>query len=280
LVVVGWALWWPTLFRPVGRLDELVGWTTAPSGEELHAMLRAPWLWVYGGTPSWLGLWLDLVVVVVVVVGATRLGRTGWILLATFVTWPLVSIAFSSHQPVLLDRVLIPSSVAVYPLIAAGLWSLGRWMGMVGTGGLLLLAIPGLISFSTDFELSEFERAAEIVAAESTDDTAVVYVANFSQFAFDHYAQLDGTEVGVPSDFLDDPLGSQIVELDDRARVVSLAADVSDIWLVYTREESLDPDRLVDKWLRESMTPIKCIDLRGIELIQYSRDGEADPTCP
>lgn len=290
LVLVGYGLWLPSLFGQINRLDRALRWTDGPSGEEIHAMLRAPWLWVYGGTPSWLGVWLDVLVLGLVVFGAVRLRRAGWLLAAVFVVWPVVALLVSTQQNVLIDRVLVPSSIAAYPLVAAGAWSLaqwspggrpvGRWVGAAAVAALLLLAIPGLVSYAQDYRLTEFERAADVVASGSTDGTTVVYVANFGQIAIDHYADLPGDEVGLPADFFADPAGDNVVTPESLDRLDEVIETSSDVWLVRLATGSTDPDGLAYARLDEHLEPTRCVTVRGIVLVHFTPDGTRDPTCP
>lgn len=277
-VVVGaWALWWPALARQMGRLDSALAWVADPTADQLHAMLAAPWLWVPGGRPGWAGLWLDVAVVAVAGLGAYRLGRVGAVLGAVAIALPLVLVSWDGVT--LLDRVLLPSSVAIYPLVAVGLWSLGAWVGAAGTAALVLLAVPGLVSYQQDVRLTAWDEAADTIAAEATDRTGVVYVGNYAQLPLERYHQPAGPTMGLPADFLDDPSGPRAVTPEALDRLDGLLADTDDVWLVYSRQAAEDPDRLVAGYLAERRAVVGCAQLQGVELVHYSVDGSTDPSC-
>lgn len=275
-----WALWWPSLLGQVGRLDEALAWAGDPSADGVRSTLGAPLAWASDGRPWWAGVWLDVAVVALAVLGARRLGRPGWVLLAAFAALPVVALGLAAVDHTLVDRVLLPSSVAVYPLVAAALWRLGRWVGGLGTLALVVAALPGLLGPQPVGQRSEFERAAQLVAAEATPDTVVVYAASFGQLGIDRYVDLPGPEIGVPADFFADPWGSSTVTWTSLDELERRVAGRDDVWLVSTLRGSVNPDRRIERRLGRTLTPTTCLQLRGIELVHLTAEGERDPACP
>ncbi|MDX1658608.1 MAG: glycosyltransferase family 39 protein [Nitriliruptorales bacterium] len=267
-----WLLWLPSMIRQLGNVEQNLAWVERETGW-LDAVTGVAGVWA----TSELGDLSELMVASAVAVplallGWKRLPREGaarWMLLALLLVLPIFELLSLLGIPFLVVRSLLPTSVALIGLVAAGLASLSyRWLTTAGTAGLaIVLGLGGANLLRADTHA--WEQVTAVLEAEVQSDEAVLYVMNVGQLATSWIGTVPGRSFPLPGPFAERQIWDETVTAGAVDRVASEVAGSTPVWLVYAHGDRLDPDGHVLSWLDAERE----VDLRmrfgGVELRRY-----------
>jgi mannosyltransferase len=190
LVVILWSWWWPAV---VAQSTERLGanfWVPEPT----LALATELTLKAYGGPHlSGLRMYAAVLALALAAFGMAHLWRRGpQVLPATVavVSIPFLTYLISLLRPVLILRVLLWPTVALYLCVALGLSAIRwRWLRLPFAAAVLLLSLRGAYSYHEYTPRKEpWDEVASFVAAREEPDDAVVLVPEDAVFAFDYYS--------------------------------------------------------------------------------------------
>jgi mannosyltransferase len=246
-----WLVWFPVFVRQSMRTMEGGGHRKVPGVAELVAAFRDLSFGQTTLTPAWqlAGDALAGAAVVAALAAAVILARTRarirrWAptLLVFAVTAPAVAYGASlASKPVFLVQSLMWTSVPFFVLVGVLLAQLPRPPAMVFAAGLVAVTVTGLVAYYPSAHKEPWRDAAAYLRPRLETGDLVVYSADYAQIPMDYYL---GHPPGVTQ------IGTQYLP-PDLAAVRRELPDARQVWLVYAHEEFADPNRWVEKVLRE-----------------------------
>jgi 4-amino-4-deoxy-L-arabinose transferase-like glycosyltransferase len=249
------------LFAPwlIGVLPGQLGfierayWLDAPGANEAARALMLPVLTFYEVPTLWLlwvGLFVSLVLLVLLILRAWRLrSRAGWFLL---LCWAPIAMLFAVAQwrPVYLERALLPS--ALFYLVALG-WLLtrGRLPRLLNAGVAALLIVAVIGSLVGHYAYARFPRppfreAVAYLQERVGPDDAVVHTNKLTFFPMHVYApDLAGEFLAdrprSPEDTLALPT-QEALGIFAAPTMAEAAGETERVWLIYFTEETEQMD--------------------------------------
>ncbi|MBN1811550.1 MAG: glycosyltransferase family 39 protein [Anaerolineae bacterium] len=281
------------LFAPwlIGVLPGQLGfierayWLGAPGANEAVRTLMLPVLTFYEVPVFWLlwvGLFVSLVLLVLLILQAWRLrARAGWFLL---LCWVPVVVLFTVAQwrPVYLERALLPS--ALFYLVAVG-WLLARGglprLLNAGLAALLIVTVTGSLVGHyayARFPRPPFREAVAYLRERVEPDDAVVHTNKLTFFPVHVYApdlagEFLADRPGSPEDTLALPTQEAlgIFATPTMAEAVGAAERV---WLIYFTEEMEQvEEHPALAWLEGRFVEVKQERFNDLVVALYRREG-------
>jgi len=185
------------------------------------------------------------------------------LLLFTFFVPVGAEVLISLKRPIVATQTLIWASVPYYVLIAKGVVALrNKWAVCIGIALLTVFSSLALYKYYTQFEKERWDLAAQFVSENLDKNDLILFSSGFGQIPFDYYFdrydKIDIEEHGVPKD-----LSEKKVTLESLFPLDKLIHGHKRVWLIYSHEESTDPQRLSKTTLEKGYCLLKKRDFKS-----------------
>jgi 4-amino-4-deoxy-L-arabinose transferase-like glycosyltransferase len=299
MIGIGYLPWLPILLIQAKHVNQYF-WIPRPTWTTLRGTLlnfysgflfsNSPWHPRLGHWPA-NSLYVPLLVLLLLGIWYGR--RSPFAILSSLILWlvPMgVVYALSQIKPTYLDRTVLPASIGLFMLWAAGATEarhrLLSWLSLVTVVAMLAANILSLSNLYTGAEKEEWNEAAAIVARNSQPGDVVLVDSGLNQIAFGYYFERYETGVptyGFPLD--NDHWRIQEVKLRSRwwiqdfiefdwsqaePRLESLIQDADRIWLVVNRP--LGGERL-QNWINQRFDHSFAFEVNRIQVMLYTNSG-------
>lgn len=273
LVLVSWIAWVPSLVRQLENLDQNLAWINhTVSWSDAATGVAAGWV----GAPPAPGGEVVLAVGISIALAAwgawVLRGRAAHatVLLSALLVLPLIELlSMFSGSPFLVVRSLLPTSLALFILIAVGVTSVPDQAVSSASAVALVaaLAMGGLRLVGAD--ATAWEDVTRLLETEARPDETVVYVTNVGEFATDWLGDVPGRSLPLPGRFDERLVWDEQVTFEAVVTAAEQVLSTSPVWLVYSHGDRLDPQGHVLAWLEARSRRELSLQYGGIEVRRY-----------
>ncbi len=262
-----WSPWSMAFVRQAQVVDSDF-WIASP---DLWTVWQALGSLTFAHLPDWVPwrdyvAWLALELVTVALWRWRHRPARSTLLMVLWLVPPAVELLVSLRRPIFYDRTLIWVTLPYFLLMARGLTPcrnlrrpfLRGWHGAV-LGLVVALNAVGLWGYYHDFAKEDWDLAAHVVAAQATPQDLILFHASWAELPF-VYHYPDRAPVlqrhGVPADLFAAGMLEPPMTAAAAARVRTLVAGASRVWLVYAHWWYTDPEGLLLEVLEEELEKV------------------------
>ncbi len=190
----------------------------------------------------------------------------------------LVELIVSLQRPIFLDRTLIWTTIPLFLLLAAGIVQL-RFR-------LLIIVVVGILATNNLFSAGDYFRVVQkedwkdpagFVANFVKNDQLILFNSSRAQIPFDYYFKtyedmysIQVEKHGVPVDLFDSGVLEPKMTASDVPALLSMLSGHKTVWLVYSHNQSTDPQGLIPQTLASAMQLVYSRDYPGVQVQIYA----------
>jgi hypothetical protein len=191
--------------------------------------------------------------------GSRHLSRPHRLVLWSFVlVQPAFELVFSLRQPVFLSRTLLWILLAAAVLLGLA-WDRAEGRRLMAGAAVLLLGVGtlGTVGYHTEFQKTEWDEAASLVASHAGPDDVVFVLAGNTLVAFNRYFDdydLELDRYRLPWGIPDRVSRGSVLTDDDVDQLLAIADDYDRVWLVLNSVGNIDGGDLLAPTLADRLT--------------------------